>query len=197
MNAGERQLVIGAEDLVSIGSEDLGRRLAVIQDHDDGDARVQVFGHLGEHAGPAVALRADLDDQLGHLRPVGWRERTSRQALIIVKGEVRSPEGVRAPFGDDARIIAEDVAQVVFLGEIPEVPDDLGADLAMASIGSGTGTILPRTSSSGWPGSIRRANSSAVVKVVGEAGAVDIVTASGVVPRIDFRGFPLSRPTDG
>ena len=111
--------------------KDVGKtRLGIENDH-DGDANLQVLMNLFDNIPPAVARRADLDDEIGRDRQVTLGNRPSGQAIKAVKGYVGSTHRIGISLRDHAGIIAENVAKVVFVGMPPKEVIGFAADLTV------------------------------------------------------------------
>ena len=93
----------------------------------------EILGHLAQHLAPTVLGGEHLEDQVGRDIEITGRERPFRDPLITVEADIRPADRVRPALGDHARIIAQDVAEVVVVGIIARDTADFIANLSVSS----------------------------------------------------------------
>src|SRR5271165_6602709 len=128
----ERQPIVRSElPRRTVGVEDVsGTGLWIEHDHSR-DANLQVFIDLREDVTPAVIPRANLDDEIRWEGKISFRNGPFRQPRVAVKGHVGPANGIGVAFGDDARIVADNVTKVVLVEKPAEQVDDLDTNLTV------------------------------------------------------------------
>ncbi len=127
---GEGQLVVGVEDADRVvpGVEVHRPRLG-IEHADDRHPHFQILGDLRQHLRPAVVGGKHLDDQVGRdVQVAAPGQRSLRHLRIAVERHIGTAKGVRVALGDDAGVVAHDVAEIEFPHVMTQNPHHVGTD---------------------------------------------------------------------
>jgi hypothetical protein len=168
-NARQDQLVFEPQSLRRVvAAEDVGRLRLGIEDDDNQNIRINIFRDFFENIRPPVARRADLDDEFRDFGTITRGQRASGKPGIAVIGDVGPSDGMLITRPRSCSRTKPASIKPAFKQTYPYLRSETGRP-----------TILPCTSSSGWPGSCCSPNSFAVIR----ASAVAIGSAPAL--RID------------
>src|SRR5262245_12434020 len=132
----KRELLVGAKHPRGVvGVEDESRLWLRIEDHHVRNAGCELLGGLADDHRPAVRRGPDLEDQLRDLGAIAGRQWPLGDPGVTVEGHVGAANRVRAAFGDDSRIVAQHVAEVVLIGIVSQDAGDLATNLSMTTVG--------------------------------------------------------------
>lgn len=116
----------------AVSSKDVGRARFGVENDNGSHTDLEVLINLPKQITPAIIGRANLDDEIGWEGKVSCRNGTFRQALVAVERDVGTANRIRVALGDDAGIVAENLAQVVFLDIPIQDPDHLHTNLTVS-----------------------------------------------------------------
>src|SRR5262249_47587417 len=117
------------------GAIDDGPFRFIVEHADNIDSGVEILANPGDDGRPAVARRADLDDEFRADGEVSARPWTARNTLVTVVGDIRPAHGIGAALSYHTRIVRDHTAAIVTFQLATQEKTRIAADEAVARSG--------------------------------------------------------------